>query len=825
MLFPNSYASFILTSCGTLEIFPVNVVRDSDLIHSWITHPQSSFWGALDSSLDEVRNEYSRIFRSSFEAAWLVGREGQPLALVETYSAGSILKEFLSRGIPADAIGMHILVKPLDGPPEHGLTDCIFAAVVRWLFDVQGSPSIVVEPDRSNHQILRKNFDAGFTDVPGLTSVKGEFSGVYKTARFQVCKPEHFRSSRLAGHASARVLPNTLTEKLPARALSPLDYAASHLRLHGEMAANSQLAKALREFIHERLLDAVPTESGNSEEYSVRWGSHTLAFRARRHQLDHLSIQPDSIRFLGGAPVSLSTLIKNSASELGMPQEFVNTYISEVQATVATQTRALSRPRPSSAVLADCPAKEDQSVFKTASYFQFVESSMLGGHPGFVANAGRGGMSELELESFVPELGESFQVVWLAARRETCVTATSSSLPSIEGALPKLLGHDMAAKFRGCLEGQGLKVEDYLPLPVHPWQWDNKIVNTFAEDIIAKRLVFVGPGTELYHPQQSLRTLFCLSEPSLPYVKTATAVRNMGFTRGLSPEYMKTTPAINDWLEQLLGDDVVFRESNARLLPEIASIGYVGDVYHSNKKGSAIFGNTPEQKMLAALWRQSPIPLLQPGCVAVTMASILHLDASGIPLLREFINKSRRTPEDWVAALMKVYLRPIIRALAEYSVVFMPHTENIILELNDGFPVGSFFKDLGEEVAVVDATRKLPPTIERVQVDDGSMTAEQRALSIHTDVIDGVFRHVAALADDFDILPEETFWNITRDTIMRYEEDFPGTLERLPLLAESFPHSCLNRLQLRNPVEMVNLGDQSSSLLYAGRMKNPLHRK
>lgn len=46
--------------------------------------------------------------------------------------------------------------------------------------------------------------------------------------------------------------------------------------------------------------------------------------------------------------------------------------------------------------------------------------------------------------------------------------------------------------------------------------------------------------------------------------------------------------------------------------------------------------------------------------------------------------------------------------------------------------------------------------------------------------------------------------------------------EQLPLLSETFRHSCLNRLQLRNPLTMVELGEQSGSLIYAGDIANPL---
>ena len=48
-----------------------------------------------------------------------------------------------------------------------------------------------------------------------------------------------------------------------------------------------------------------------------------------------------------------------------------------------------------------------------------------------------------------------------------------------------------------------------------------------------------------------------------------------------------------------------------------------------------------------------------------------------------------------------------------------------------------------------------------------------------------------------------------------------GFDSRVDLRAATFAHSCLNRLQLRNTLQMVDLANQSASLLYAGELANP----
>ena len=47
-------------------------------------------------------------------------------------------------------------------------------------------------------------------------------------------------------------------------------------------------------------------------------------------------------------------------------------------------------------------------------------------------------------------------------------------------------------RFAARLRGLGLDPADYLLLPVHPWQWVNKLAVTFAPDVARRDLVHLG---------------------------------------------------------------------------------------------------------------------------------------------------------------------------------------------------------------------------------------------------------------------------------------------------------------------------------------------
>jgi siderophore synthetase component len=353
---------------------------------------------------------------------------------------------------------------------------------------------------------------------------------------------------------------------------------------------------------------------------------------------------------------------------------------------------------------------------------------------------------------------------------------------------------------------------------VHPWQWVNKLAITFAPDVARRDLVHLGAGDDDHRPQQSIRTFFNLSRPERHYVKTALAIQNMGFLRGLSPAYMEATPAINDWVAALVAADPELGSTGFTVLRELAAIGYTGDAFHRTA------GPSPYRKMVAALWRESPVPLLVDGERPMTMAALLHRDADGDALVTALIKASPLDAAGWVRAYLRAYLRPLVHCLYAYDLAFMPHGENLVLALRDHVPVRAFMKDIGEEVAVMGSADKLPlpPEVERIRM---SCPDDVKALAIHTDVFDGVLRFVAAILAEDGVVAEDQFWGLVRATIEAHAADHPELADaaaRYDLLRPTFRHSCLNRLQLRNTLQMVDLADQAESLMFAGTLENPV---
>ncbi|MFG3657356.1 IucA/IucC family protein [Streptomyces sp. NPDC047706] len=585
-----------------------------------------------------------------------------------------------------------------------------------------------------------------------------------------------------------------------------LSDAVAHLSPHRWARANRLLIrKALAEFAHERLITPESTGDG---AYVVRSddGGTMYTFTAVLRALDHWQVDADSItRHRDGTELPLAALdfFVELRQALGLSDEILPVYLEEISSTLSGTCYKLTKPQIPVAELA-------------GSGFQAIETGMTEGHPCFVANNGRLGFGIHEYLSYAPETASPLRLVWLAAHRSRAAFTAGVGI-EYEAFLRDELGAETVERFDGQLTDQGLDPADYLLIPVHPWQWWNKLTVTFAAEVAQRHLVCLGEGDDEYLAQQSIRTFFNTTRPEKHYVKTALSVINMGFMRGLSAAYMEATPAINDWLAQLIEGDPVLKSTGLSIIRERAAVGYRHLEYEK-----ATDRYSPYRKMLAALWRESPVASLQPGESLATMASLLHVDHEGRGFAAALIERSGLAPKEWLRRYLRAYYTPLLHSFYAYDLVYMPHGENVILVLKDGAVERAIYKDIAEEIAVMDPDAVLPPTVERLRVD---VPEDKKLLSLFTDVFDCFFRFLAANLASEGVLEEDDFWRAVADVTREYQESMPQLADKFrqyDMFAPEFALSCLNRLQLRDNKQMVDLADPAGALQLVGTLKNPL---
>ncbi|HDZ56775.1 MAG TPA: IucA/IucC family siderophore biosynthesis protein [Pseudomonas xinjiangensis] len=570
--------------------------------------------------------------------------------------------------------------------------------------------------------------------------------------------------------------------------------------------------KAIAEFAHEQVF----TPRLISSASRAGWSRYLLeadtpecrySFEARTMALRHWHVDPATIerQVQGQAQPELDalTFINDFKRQLHIPADKLPVYLDEISSTLYGAAYKHKRPAMSSAALADAD-------------YQDLESGMIEGHPGFVANNGRLGFSASDYHMYAPETGSRFAIVWLAVHRDN---AHFAAIPGLDHdtLTRQELGNAVVDGYRRTLAERGLPADQYLFMPAHPWQWFNKLSVMFAADIANQKIIALGTSADEYVAQQSVRTYFNVSQPGKCYVKTSLSVLNMGFMRGLSPYYMAGTPAINAYLHELVSSDPVLQAYGFSILREVASVGYRNRYYEA-----ALETDSPYKKMLSALWRESPIPRLRSGERLMTMAALLHVDPQGDALLPELIRRSALPPVVWLRQYLKAFLQPLVHCFYAHHLVFMPHGENLILVLEGHVPTRVIMKDIAEESAILDKDARMPEGLERLAVD---VPEDFKILGIFIDVFDGVFRHMSQILDENHCMAEQAFWRTVAESVIEYQRSHPELqhrFDRYDFFAPNFMHSCLNRLQLKNNLQMVDLADPAGSLIMADPLDNPV---
>ncbi len=569
------------------------------------------------------------------------------------------------------------------------------------------------------------------------------------------------------------------------------------------------LAKVISEFSHELLLSPEQiSNEGNSSAYRLFSPDNpaiTYSFNARILQLQHWSVDAESIRKMQDgkeAPLDSILFFQEFQSLLNISTEHLPAYLEEVTNTLYGYAYTMYRPQLSIEDL----ARAD---------YQTIEHAMTAGHPCFVANNGRIGFDANDYPKYAPEADQPVRLIWLAGHKSRTAYNAVEELPYNQ-LMEQELGTATLQDFHQQLQDRGLMPDDYIFIPVHPWQWYNKLAMICAPDLANQHLVCLGYGPDQFSIQQSIRTFYNLSHPEKHYTKTALSILNMGFVRGLTPYYMDSTPPITSWIRKAVGEDPYLVKNGFTLLCEVATVGYRNFYYEPFGKQAAY------NKMLAGLWRESPAKVLQPGQRLMTMAALLHIDYQGKALLPALINLSGLSIQEWLSSYLRAYLTPLLHCFYVHDLVFMPHGENLILVLENHVPVKAIMKDITEEIGVFRMNMDIPEKGRRICV---TVPEELKILSILTDVFDCFFRFLSNILVVHSKYEEQDFWQQVAACIYAYQDEHPELSEKFKqydIFMPEFILSCLNRLQLRNHRQMVDLADPAGSLQLAGMLRNPI---
>ncbi|MGW0120003.1 IucA/IucC family protein [Streptomyces sp. NPDC003327] len=546
-------------------------------------------------------------------------------------------------------------------------------------------------------------------------------------------------------------------------------------------ASSRLLAKALAEFSYEQILTPVPLPQDGPDRYALTLDDGTtLTFTARRGAYDSWRVDPASITHDGRPWTDPFDFLVRARRLLALDGATLGHLIRELSATLAADAR-LDRTALPATRLADLS-------------YAALEGHQTG-HPWLVLNKGRIGFSAGDAAQWAPEARRATRLPWIAVSNRIAAYRGVPGLDTPDRLYARELDPEVHEAFRTELAARGHQPDEYLLLPVHPWQWDETVLPLYAPAVAAGAVVPLSADADLRLPQQSVRTFLNTTRPDRHTVKLPLSVLNTLVWRGLPTERTLAAPAVTAWVHGLRDADPFLRdECGVILLGEVASV----TVEHP------LYDRLPEvpyqyKELLGAIWRE---PLrLPPGERARTLAALLHTDPDGRAFVAELVERSGLAPAVWLRHLFAALLPPLLHFLYRYGTVFSPHGENAIVVYDEhDVPVRLAIKDFVDDVNV--SARPLP---EHATMPDDVravlLTEEPDFLVqfIHSGLFVGVFRYLAPLCQEQLGVAEEDFWELVRAEILGHQARFPELKERFELfdlLTPRIERLCLNRNRL-----------------------------
>lgn len=486
------------------------------------------------------------------------------------------------------------------------------------------------------------------------------------------------------------------------------------------------------------------------------------------------------------------------------PSERLTAFMDELEQTLLKDLQAQSQEHPV------------QPIAALRDYDE-LEGDIMDAHLYHPSYKSRIGFSLEENRRYGPEFKQPLQLQWIAVNRRTG-RMNHSAHTGYEELIRQELGEAEYGRFADRLRQMGKSIDDHLLMPVHPWQWKQRIATLFHAELAGGDIVPLGQGQDSYRPQQSIRTLANHSARDKAYVKLSISITNTSTSRILAAHTVMNGPIVTDWLHGLIAQDPYAKELDFVILGEVLGVSFNYDHLPEIRKSKA-YGT------LGAIWRESLHRYLHPGEAAVPFNGLCHVDQSGRPLVDPWI--AQHGVRAWTERMLQATVNPIIHMLLAHGIGMESHAQNIMLIHQDGWPTRIALKDFHDGVRYSPQHLGQPELAPQLVPVPASHASINRNSFILTDDLDAVrdfscdaffFICMAEtaifLARHYD-LPEKEYWSMTAGIIHDYQRRHPqhaARFQAFDVFAPTFQVEELTKRRL--------LGDSEPRFR---QVPNPLH--
>ncbi|MEU6471740.1 GNAT family N-acetyltransferase [Streptomyces massasporeus] len=169
----------VIDGFGTVRVLPLDPGADAAVIHQWVGEDRAVFWGMTDLTEDQVAGIYAHMATLDTHHAHLVVRDGEPVALLQTYEPEADRVSECYEVRPGD-IGVHLLLAPAGpGGARPGWTARLVAVVAGYVLLGLDRRRVVVDPDVRNEKAVSRFLRLGFAPGPVVVLPEIDLPDVY----------------------------------------------------------------------------------------------------------------------------------------------------------------------------------------------------------------------------------------------------------------------------------------------------------------------------------------------------------------------------------------------------------------------------------------------------------------------------------------------------------------------------------------------------------------------------------------------------------------------------------------------------------------------
>jgi D-ornithine---citrate ligase len=244
---------------------------------------------------------------------------------------------------------------------------------------------------------------------------------------------------------------------------------------------------------------------------------------------------------------------------------------------------------------------------------------------------------------------------------------------------------------------RGLRVEDFLFIPIHPWQFENTLPDLYEEELTAEIVVPVENFVLSTGATSSFRTVVPLGHGRERLaLKVAVHSQMTSTVRSISANTTQNGPRFTEMIRDVLKREPVLA---ATFVPVCEVAGYC---YRPS-------GDTARQKLksrnLSALLRENVESFREPGELAIVGTALYaQSPVSGRTILAELVEQYAQTigaaslaeaAERWVIEYAELVLPGFLTLMVKYGIGLEGHLQNSVPVFRGGRPVRMLFRDWG----------------------------------------------------------------------------------------------------------------------------------